>query len=304
MKRTAGVAGWAMLAALCALLGSARPAASLPPPNATPSFVRPNLFPGFEPIEPDELGISPSGEYFVFQDQHGFHVVRLFDGVETFQLSFVQNNLTVGFDPADERLFILEPLRGGDYLLRLVDPYSGLLLWTDRFSRRPTVRTNLDATVTVVVEADQRQSRAYILDRKGAIVYRRSYSSQLDFALNDTVPAVAFFDPVAGGNIRVEVVSAKKGLITFRETLPALGSFGFAPYGPAFVVARPQGAGTFRVRLTDVLKGNLLVSRSFSGPVNAGFTPDGTLLGVVARQGLREELTLFRTLDGSQVFTR
>lgn len=304
MKRTPGVALWATLAALCALLGPARPAAAVPPPNVVPNFVRPTLFEGFEPIEPDEFGLSPNFEYFVFQDQDGLHVIRLFDGVETFTLGGVQSLLTVGFDPADERLFILEPLPGGNYRFRLADPETGNLLRSDFLTYFPHIRTNFEGTVTVILEPLARQTRVLVIDGLGLIVYRRAYSSLVQVALNAFFPAVAFLDPLSGGRIRVEVLNALRGVLVFRETVAALSIVGFSPFGASFVVARPISLNSFRVRLVDVFNARLLLSRSFPGYVNVGFTPEGTLLGVVARRGILEELQLYRTLDGRQIFLR
>lgn len=304
MKRTPRVALWAALMALGALVGSLRPAAAAPLPNAIPNFVQPSLFEGFPPIEPDEFGLSPNFEFLVFEDEDGFHVIRLVDDVETFRLQFPQGPLTVGFDPADERLFLLEALPGERFRFRFIDPETGLVLRDDRLSDFPELRTNFDASVTVLAEPIPRRTRVEVLEADGRAVFRRTFSTRVDFALSAFEPAVAFLDPLSNGRLRVELLNAERGNIVLRETVSVFSVIGFAPFDSTFVVAQPVNSNNFRVRLVDALRPGVLTSRSFSGPVNAGFTPDGSLLGVVSRRGPREELFLLRTFDGRQVFAQ
>lgn len=289
-----------LLPALLLLSFGAAPAAAAPP-TPTPNFVRPSLFEGFEPIEPDEFGISPDFEYFVFQDADGFHVVRLFDGVETFQLKFLQGVLEVGFDPEDERLFLLEPLAGGDFRFRFVDPFSGAILRDERTSDRPTIRTNFNGTTNVFIEPVTKRSRVLVFDQDGAAAFRRTYGAFLRVAMDLFFPVVAFLEGQSNGSTRVEVVNAASRIVTLRTRIAALSIFGFGPFSSAFVIAQPLSSYSFRVRMIDALSGDPLLNRSFSGPVNAGFTPDGSLLGIVSRRGLNQQAFLFRTLDGFPV---
>lgn len=299
MKRPFGGALCA-LAALCLLLG-ARPAAAVTPVT-TPQFVRPDFSEGFEPIAPDEFGISPNFEFLVLQDQDGLHVIRLVDDVETFTLHTFTGPLQIGFDPSDHRLFLLEPQKGGSYRFRFINPNTGDVLRSDRLNTLPVIRTNFDATVNVLASTRGRGTDATVFDTLGGLIYHRSYSSLLRFSLNVFFPVVAFVDPQAGGQIRIEVLDAFHGVVQYRDSVPAVSLVGFAPFGPDFVVARPLSSNSFRVRLVNGLNGLILVTRSFTGAVNVGFTPDGSLLGAITQRGLNQDVFLFRTVDGSQVF--
>jgi hypothetical protein len=300
LKRPLG--GAYALAALCVLL-AARPAAAVTPVT-TPQFVRPDFSEGFEPIPPDEFGVSPNFEFLVIQDEDGLHVIRLVDDVETFTLGAFTGPLQIGFDPSDHRLFLLEPQKGGSYRFRFIDPNTGEVLRSDRLNTFPEIRTNFDATVNVLASTTGRRTDAVVFDKHGDLIYRRSYSSLVRFSLNVFFPVVAFVDPQAGGQIRIEVLDAFHGVVQYRESVPATSIVGFAPFGPDFVVARPLSSNSFRVRLVNGLNGLILVTRSFTGSVNVGFTPDGSLLGVITQRGLNQDVFLFRTFDGSQVFLR
>jgi hypothetical protein len=300
LKRPIG--GAYVLAALCLLLG-ARPAAAVAPVSPT-QFVRPDFSEGFEPIPPDELGISPNLEFLVVEDEDGLHVIRLADSKETFTLRTFLEPLQVGFDPADNRLFLLEPQKGGGYRFRFINPDTGAILRSDRISTLPDVRTNFDGTVNVLAAPSARRTDATVFNAKGGAIYHRSYSALLRFSLNVFFPVVAFVDAQAGGQIRIEVLDAFHGVVQYRDSVPAVSIVGFTPFGPDFVVARPLSSNSFRVRLVNGLNGLIVVTRSFTGQVNAGFTPDGSLLGVITQRGLNQDISLFRTVDGREIFIR
>lgn len=303
MKRLTSAALCVALGILCLLAGPGR-ALAAPQPGQFPQLIRPDLFEGFEPIPPDESGISPNFEFFVFQDEDTLHVIRLFDGEETFTLHFVDQRLSVGFDPADERLFILEPRPGGRYRFLFVNPDTGAILRTEYTNTLPTVRTNFDATVNVLATPDRTRSTVLVIGRYGDLIYRRTFSTLVQIALNVFSPVVAFIDPVGAGRVRIELLNALTGIIAYRSTVSALSRFGFAPFWGTFVVAEPNSSRSFRVRLIDPFLVQVLLFRSFVGPVNVGFTPDGSLLGVISDRGNTRDLFLFRTVDGSQVFLK
>lgn len=303
MKRLTSAALCVVLGALCLLAGPTR-AQAAPHPGQFPQLVRPDLFEGFEPIEPDQFGVSPSFQFFVFQDQDGLHVIRLFDGEETFTLSFPDGQLTVGFDPADQRLFLLEPRAGGQYRFLFVNPWTGDILRTDFMSVRPRIRTNFDATVNVLLIPDRSRTSVLVFDDLGDLIYRRTYSALVRVALNLFSPVVAFIDAVAGGRVRIDLLNALRGSLVYQSTVSALSRFGFAPFGGAFVIAEPTGPNAFRVRLLDPFLVRALLFRSFVGQVNAGFTPDGSLLGIFSDRARTRSLYLFRTFDGRLVTFR
>ena len=79
MNRIARAARYAALLLLCLLAAPAGVRA-----QNLPNFVSPSLFAGFEPIEPDDTGLSPNFQYLVVNDGDQIHVIRLFDEIEVF----------------------------------------------------------------------------------------------------------------------------------------------------------------------------------------------------------------------------
>ncbi|HTE19050.1 MAG TPA: hypothetical protein VK689_11805 [Armatimonadota bacterium] len=307
MKRTVGAALCAALSTLSVLLvpatrGLAAPQTS---PNAPriPNLIAPSFFEGFEPIPPDRNGTSPSLQFLVFEDERGLHVVRLADQVEVFSEE-LDREFQVGFDPSDQRLFLVETQRDG-YRFRFINPDTGAVLLDERSTERPDIRINFDATVNVLALRDRTRTRLEVFDAGGRVRFRRNASAQVQIGINLFSPTVVLIDPTSFGGALVEAVNAATGRLTVRErTTRAQLRVGFEPFGPALVIAQRTGAQTFRVRLIDSETGGIRLSRSFSGALNVGFTPEGSLLGIRTRDSFQARLFLFRTLDGRQVFTQ
>jgi hypothetical protein len=301
----------AALAAACAMsLVPNAPAAAEEtfPPRHMPRFVRPELFRGFLPIQPDEFGLSPDQRFLVFHTaRRGLTVLRLADDRVVFQdrspdrFAGVQE---VGFDPLDNRLFILtrDTQVEGTWRFRFVNLRTGRVLTDQRFPFRPEIRTNQNATVNVLAMRRPGVSRVLLLNAAGRITRRLNYDPLVSWGISRFGASIAFVNPISLGRRRIEVFNTRTGRPTFRTGIDPLFEVGYEPFGPAFVVSEPTSPSTFRVRMVHGGNGRAMLNRSFQGTNNAGFTPDGSLLGVQGRQGFGNELFLFRTRDGRQVF--
>ena len=316
MKRNPRLALCAALSSLCLLTGpSASPASAAPTtrlPRVVPNFIRPILFEGFEPIAPDEFGLSPNFQFLVVQDTRGLRVIRLDDEDKkhhdpkdhdfneddiVFSDSFIRDHVEVGFDPSDQRLYLLE-WSGADFRFRFINLDDGQILLDQRLSDLPEIRTNLDGSINVLTVRNLNQTRVLVFDDEGLITYRRNFSTFVQWGINLFGPAIAFVDRDALGHVQVELVHAFSGRVLIRESGLQLIDVGFEPEGPAFVVVLATSTDTFRVRMVHSKTGRLLVNRTFFGAANAGFTPDGSLLGIKSRSGLSQRVYLFRTIDG------
>jgi hypothetical protein len=304
-------------AALCAALVSLaclparRAAADLAgvPPPAVPRLIPPQLSPGFEPIAPDELGLSPRGHFFVFQDGVNLQLVRtgsdhvIFDG-----RVFSPGDLAVdlGFDPADHFLFLLETAAPNDFRLRIMDPVTGLILFNRHFLTRPEIRANLVGNAVVIITRTSASTSLTVLNGAGRITLRRSYRALAQVSLNFLFPSLAVLSPDAFGQSRVEVYNAFLGQPTLRAALQSTDQAGFEPIGPAFVIEQSTSSGSsFRVKMVLAHSGRILLSRTFTGTPNVGFTADSSLLGVESFRSLDTrgtQLLLFSTLTGQQLF--
>lgn len=307
MKRSIGLF-------LCAAVTAAALAAALPvrparaarpgqPPRLVPNFVEPVLFEGFEPLEVDEFGLSPKGEFLVYEDVFGLHVIRTEDGVEVFQ-DTILDNFQVLFTPSEGRFFLLER-SGSGYRLRFIElekkDQVGLVLFDEHFLDRPEIRTDLDGLVNLVAVPMRNQTRILVFDAKGRVFFQRAFTELVRWGINLHHPLVAFVDPIRNGDVQVLVVNARAGLPTFQSTAHFPYELGFEPGGPDFVLGSAGGLNVFRVVLVQGKTGTPLLNRSFSGPLNVGFTPDSQLLGVRSRIGSTQRIYLFRTTDGTLV---
>jgi hypothetical protein len=321
MKRNPMLALCAAVSALCLLAGpSVGPAAAAPGsrlPRVVPNFVPPILFKGFEPIPPDEFGLSPDFHFLVVQDTRGLRVIRLDEGHKkhddpkdhdpkfdeddvVFSDSFIEGHLEVGFDPSDQRLYLLEG-SGGDFRFRFIDLDDGRILLDQRLPDLPEIRTNFKGSVNLLAIHELNQTRVLVFDDEGIINYRRSFSRFVHWGINSFAPSIAFVDRNGTGQTQVELVNAFSGLVILRESGLGIVDTGFEPKGPAFVVVTATSRDTFRVRMIQSETGQFLLNRTFFGAANAGFTPDGSLLGVRSRSGLSQRVYLFRTFDGRLV---
>ncbi|HEU4752076.1 MAG TPA: hypothetical protein VFU47_03130, partial [Armatimonadota bacterium] len=168
------VASAAALCSLYLLLGTAtQPAAAAPPtqpPLIVPALVQPELFEGFQPIPPDDFGLSPGLNFFVFQDDEGLHVVRLQDAVEVFN-ERIPELIDVGFDPGDHRLYILD----GDFnhpRFRFINLFTGETLLEERLTDQAEVRTDLHGFVNLLVTRSGQRSDILVFDGFGRRVQR------------------------------------------------------------------------------------------------------------------------------------
>jgi hypothetical protein len=306
MKRPFRAAWCAALFALSVMAAPVltRPAsADFPPPAQIPNFIRPELFRGFEPFPPDAFGLSPRLKFFVFQDERGLHVIRLWDEEEVFSADSPFERFEVGFDLKDDHLFLLENPNTSPRL-RIVDLCTGDPVYDQRFRVRPEIRTDFDGDVIVIVVRDLGRTSVTVLGKHGRSAARRHFSESVQWGINLRVPVVAFVDRNTLGGARIETINTLRGRTTFRETVRDSFDAGFEPFGSAFVVIRRTGQDAFRVRMVNSFKGRFLVNRSFFGPGRAGFTPDSSFLGVESRAGFTDRLYLFSTDTGRQLVLR
>jgi hypothetical protein len=306
MKRSHGVALCAALAVLLppAFVPTALAARRIPRrPTIIPNFVPPSLFDGFEPVPPDEFGFSPGGQFLVIQDDRGLHVTDLGAETEVFTERSLADQVEVGFDPFDNRLFLMEDGQG-QFRFRFVDLETGSVLLDQNFLERPEIRTNVDATANLLLVRDPSRLQLILFDAEGGTKLRRVYSPQAQVGFSFAGTGLAVIDAAAFGRTQVEAFNARTGRPALRESVSGAFLAGFAPSGASFVVAEATSAGTFRVRMVDAARARTLVNRTFHGPVDAGFTPDSQFLRVRSRFGDRERVFLFRTRDGREVLFR
>lgn len=304
MKRALGAAVSAALLFSC-LVGGTRPArAQQGVGPGSPSFVSPVLPEGFQPIGPDNDGLSPSGNYLVVQDQRGIEVVRTFDGaVVFFERLSASEGVTIGFDPSDHRLFVTDIRGPNDVRFRFIDPLAPATLYVQHFNEVPDIRTNLGGTVALIVDRNGATGQAVVtlLNGAGNPVVRRTFSTDFRWGIDLALPEVALLSTNSSGNTVIQLYAGRTGRLVFRATVSPFFQAGFDPFGFVFVVAQPNGTGSFTVQLVGAKSGQTLVFRTFSGGANAGFTPDGAILGVRSFDATSMTTFLFRTADGAMI---
>lgn len=298
MKRTPGapIAIGALL--LCCVAAAGVPASSAP--TIIPNLIAPQLFPGFEPIEPDAFGLSPDLRFVVISDDRGLRVIRRSSGLEVFRQR-IADPVATGFDPSDRRFFLLERA-GGGYRFRFIDLANGFSLRDERFQDRPEIRTNENASANTIIVRNGTRSQVLLFNRAGREVYRRGAGANADVGFQFSAPSAAIVDRDAFGRAEIIVVNVATGRLTVHQTLFGDFQAGFeTDDGAAFLIAAATSEGSFRVRLVNARNGRPLVNRRFQGPVRAGFLPEGGVLGVVDRTFERERVFLFRTSNGEEI---
>src|SRR5437870_2258178 len=155
----------AALAVAASVPVSPRPAAAAPPGQPSrliPKLFTPSLSEGIEPIPVDQFGNSPDFNFLVFEDDLGFHVLRVRDRVVTFSQR-IQDVFQVGFSPFDDRMYLVER-SGTGFRLRFIDPFRGTTLLDQHFLQLPEIRTNTDGTVNLTVVRNTGRAQVLLFD--------------------------------------------------------------------------------------------------------------------------------------------
>ncbi len=241
---------------------------------AAPDILDPELTSGFSPLVYEPIGPSNTGAYLLLSEHRRLRIADAASGRELLRIT-TRGTTAAGFDPSDRRLFVLDEDATG-YHFRMLRIGEGTPLADMHFRDRPEVTTDMSATGTVLALRGDDRTQVLLLDGRGRVTFRGTYSIYAQVSQSLFEPVAAIFDQ--GNRTHLQVVQVLRGRTQLSHTSTGgqvIG--GFDPNGRLFALS-VAGTGSTQVRVVRGFDGRSILNRTLSGRAVVGFTPDGRVI--------------------------